>query len=131
MKKFCHFLYLFAVLFVFIACDAHYGNVVVRKNVQVYFLEPVTQKEAEILADLWDSKELNTTNTNYLQLSEKNSLLQLRIIAKDTTLLEEIPFDIQIELAKLDSLLNSGIFGKKEVVLYISDKQFQRSKKVF
>jgi hypothetical protein len=119
------------ILFTSLACDTNYGKVVLRKNVQVYYLEPVTQQEAEALADLWEQRELSRGGKNYFQLSEKNGMLELKMTAKDTALLEEIPFAIQIELAKLDSLLNSGIFGEKEVVLYISDNRFMKSKRVF
>lgn len=131
MKKFSPLLYLLVILFTSLACDTNYGKVVLRKNVQVYYLEPVTQQEAEALADLWEQRELSRGGKNYFQLSEKNGMLELKMTAKDTALLEEIPFAIQIELAKLDSLLNSGIFGEKEVVLYISDNRFMKSKRVF
>lgn len=110
------------------ACNSNYGDVVVRDKVQVFYLKPITEKEATKLADYWTEKELIGTNMQYLQLSKASDVIQLKIIANDTNYLEAIPFEIQLELFKLDSMLRQDIFKNSEIQLMISDKTFTKTK---
>jgi len=64
----------------------------------------------------------------YLQLSKASDVIQLKIIANDTNYLEAIPFEIQLELFKLDSMLRQDIFKNSEIQLMISDKTFTKTK---
>jgi hypothetical protein len=64
----------------------------------------------------------------YLQLSKAGEVIQLKIIANDTNYLEAIPFEIQLELFKLDSMLRQDVFTQSELQILISDKQFDKTK---
>lgn len=110
------------------ACNNNFGEVVVREKVQVFYLEPISKKQAEKLADYWMEKELVGAKTQYLQLSKAGEVIQLKIIANDTTYLEAIPFEIQLELFQLDSMLRQDVFTKSEFQILISDKQFDKTK---
>lgn len=112
-------------------CDSNYGDVVVRDGVQVFFLTPASKSHAESLADFWIDHALTTNQTQYLQLSESKASFQLKLIANDSNFLEEIPFETQLQLSKLDSLLNMNLFLEKEIELFLSDKMFAKTKKVF
>jgi hypothetical protein len=112
------------------ACNSNYGDVVVRDKVQVFYLEPISKKQAEKLADYWMEKELIGTKMQYLQLSKASDVIQIKIIANDTNYLEAIPFEIQLELFKLDSMLRQDVFKNSEIQLMISDKTFTKSRKL-
>jgi hypothetical protein len=122
----------FALILSFISsCDSNYGELVVRDGVQVFYLSPIEKKDAESLADYWLKNKLTTTQTQYLQLSENQNIIQLKLIPNDSTFLVEIPFDVQIELTKLDSMLNADLFEDKELQLFLSDKTFSKTKSLF
>ena len=122
----------FALIFSFVtSCDSNYGELVVRDGVQVFYLSPIEKKDAEKLADYWLKNKLTTTQTQYLQLSENQNIIQLKLIPNDSTFLVEIPFDVQIELSKLDSMLNADLFEGKEIQLLLSDKTFSKTKSLF
>lgn len=110
------------------ACNSNYGEVVVRDKVQVFYLEPITLSQAKTLADYWMEKGLVNEKTQYLQLSKEDEVIQLKLVANDSSLLEEIPFEIQLHLFKLDSMLRADLFTKSEIRLLISDKQFNKTK---
>ena len=120
--------YVLIALVFFTACNNNFGEVVVREKVQVFYLEPISKKQAEKLADYWREKELVGAKTQYLQLSKSGEVIQLKIIANDTTYLEAIPFEIQLELFQLDSMLRQDVFTKSEFQILISDKQFDKTK---
>jgi hypothetical protein len=120
--------YVLIALAFFTACNNNFGEVVVREKVQVFYLEPISKKQAEKLADYWREKELVGAKTQYLQLSKSGEVIQLKIIANDTTYLEAIPFEIQLELFQLDSMLRQDVFTKSEFQILISDKQFDKTK---
>lgn len=120
--------YVLIALAFFTACNNNFGEVVVREKVQVFYLEPISKKQAEKLADYWMEKELVGAKTQYLQLSKSGEVIQLKIIANDTTYLEAIPFEIQLELFQLDSMLRQDVFTKSEFQILISDKQFDKTK---
>lgn len=122
------FTFVFIALAFLAACNTNYGEVVVRDKVQVFYLEPISKKQAEKLADYWMEKELIGTNMQYLQLSKDGEAIQLKIIANDTNYLEAIPFEIQLELFKLDSMLRQDVFKNSEIQLVISDKTFTKTK---
>lgn len=113
------------------SCEAPSGEVVVKENVHVFYTSPVNKAQAEQLADFWIEKKLNSNQKQYLQLSSVNNDFQLKMIANDTTYLNEIPFDVQIELAKLDSMLNTALFGDSRIDLFVSDKTFSKTKRIF
>ena len=118
--------------FLFLAsCDSNYGDVVVRDGVQVFYLSPDIKKQAEMLADLWLDNQLTNSQTQYMQLSESSLSYQLKLIPNDSTFFEEIPFETQVHLSKLDSLLNTNPLFDKEIELFLSDKLFLKAKKVF
>ena len=119
---------LFVLLSVLGACDANFGESVVRESVHIYFLEPISNKQAVQLADFWEEKQLSQGKVQYLQLSETDSIIRLKLIANDSTFLTDIPFDVQIELFKLDSLLTSELFINRDVELFISDRTFTKAK---
>jgi hypothetical protein len=121
----------FLFFFMMISCDSNYGDVVVRDGVQVFYTSPEIKKHAETLADFWVEHHLTTNQTQYLQLSDAQVSYQLKLIPNDSTLLDEIPFDTQLVLSQLDSLLNHALAFDKEVELYLSDKLFSRTKRVF
>jgi hypothetical protein len=110
------------------ACNSNYGDVVVRDKVQVFYLKPITKNEAAKIADYWMEKELATEKTQYLQLSKMNDVIQLKLVANDSNFLEAIPFEIQLELFKLDSMLRQDVFKNTEIQILISDKQFDKTK---
>ena len=110
------------------ACNSNYGDVVVRDQVQVFYLEPITLNQAKKLADYWTEKELIGERTQYLQLSKEGDLIQLKLVANDSSFLEEIPFEVQLHLFQLDSMLRSDLFPKSEIQILISDKQFNKTK---
>ncbi len=116
------------LLLVIASCGSDYGEVVVRDKVQVFYLEPISKKQAEKLADYWEEKEFIGTNMQFLQLSKDGEVIQIKLIAKDTNYLEAIPFEIQLELFKLDSMLRQDVFTKSEIQLLISDKNFTKTK---
>ena len=120
--------YVLIALAFFTACNNNFGEVVVREKVQVFYLEPISKKQAEKLADYWREKELVGAKTQYLQLSKSGEVIQLKIIANDTTYLEAIPFEIKLELFQLDSMLRQDVFTKSEFQILISDKQFDKTK---
>ena len=120
--------YVLIALAFFTACNNNFGEVVVREKVQVFYLEPISKKQAEKLADYWREKELVGAKTQYLQISKSGEVIQLKIIANDTTYLEAIPFEIQLELFQLDSMLRQDVFTKSEFQILISDKQFDKTK---
>ena len=120
--------YVLIALAFFTACNNNFGEVVVREKVQVFYLEPISKKQAEKLADYWREKELVGAKTQYLQLSKSGEVIQLKIIANDTTYLDAIPFEIQLELFQLDSMLRQDVFTKSEFQILISDKQFDKTK---
>lgn len=120
-----------AILFtlaVLCACESNYGDVAVRDKVQVYYLEPISKKQAEALAAYWINKNLVGENMQYVQLSKTGEVIQLKLIANDSTLLQEIPFELQIPLFQLDSMLRKDMFHNQEFQLLISDKQFDKTK---
>lgn len=119
---------LFSVLILFGACQSNYGDVVVLEKVQVFYLSPITKKDAQKLANYCEEKKLIGEQTQFLQLSKSGQVIELKIIASDTTLLEEISFEIQLELFKLDSLLRKDVFPNQELQILISDKQFTKTK---
>jgi hypothetical protein len=112
-------------------CDTNYGEAIVRDKVQVYYLEPITKKEAIALADFWEKNKLSTEHVQVLQLSRNKDVIQIKLIAGDSTLFTEIPFSIQVELAKLDSLIKSNLYDNEEFEIIISDKKFEKTKKIF
>lgn len=120
-----------AILFTLVvlcACESNYGDVAVRDKVQVYYLEPISKKQAEALADYWINKNLVGENMQNVQLSKTGEVIQLKLIANDSTLLQEIPFELQIPLFQLDSMLRKDMFHNQEFQLLISDKQFDKTK---
>jgi hypothetical protein len=110
------------------ACNSNYGDVVVREKVQVFYLTPITLNEANRLADYWMEKELATEKTQYLQLSKAGDIIQLKLVANDSSFLTEISFEIQLTLYQLDSMLRADLYPKSEIQLLISDKQFDKTK---
>jgi hypothetical protein len=110
------------------ACNSNYGDVVVREKVQVFYLTPITLNEANRLADYWMEKELATEKTQYLQLSKAGDIIQLKLVANDSSFLTEISFEIQLTLYQLDSMLHTDLYPKSEIQLLISDKQFDKTK---
>lgn len=120
--------YVFIALAFLAACNTNYGDAIVHEKVQVFYLEPISKKQAEKLADYWMEKELVGAQTQYLQLSKAGEVIQLKIIANDTNYLEAIPFEIQLELFQLDSMLRQDVFTKSELQILISDKQFDKTK---
>jgi hypothetical protein len=115
-------------LFLLFSCDSNFGEVVVRDKVQVFYLEPITKKQAVELANYWENKNLLNDKTQFLQLSEKNEIIQLKLIANDSILLQEIPFDIQLDLFKLDSMLRHDLYPNQELQILISDQFFNKTK---
>ena len=99
-----------------------------RDKVQVFYLEPITKKQAVELANYWENKNLLNDKTQFLQLSEKNEIIQLKLIANDSILLQEIPFDIQLDLFKLDSMLRHDLYPNQELQILISDQFFNKTK---
>ena len=131
MKLFNRSILLVTIVIQLTACESNYGDVVIRDGVQVYYLEPVKKSQAIQLADYWMDKELSSKNMQYLQLSESSGILHLKMIANDSTFLVEIPFDVQLELAKLDSMLNHDLFPERDLELFVSDKTFTKTKQIF
>jgi hypothetical protein len=119
---------LIIVLAFLTACNSYYGDVVVRDKVQVFYLAPITLNDAKRLADYWMEKELATEKTQYLQLSKAGDIIQLKLVANDSSFLTEIPFEIQLTLFQLDSMLRADLYPKSEIQLLISDKQFDKTK---
>lgn len=123
-------LFLLAIFGLICSCDSNYGEVSSRENVDVYYLKPITKKQADKLADFWQKLELSKDKKQYIQLSKPADVIHLKLIANDSIFLNDIPFEIQIELFKLDSLLNKVVFPNQEVELIISDKTFTKSKRL-
>ncbi len=113
------------------ACESPTGEIYKNGLVQVYYVEPITKKDAKMLGDYWIEMNLIQEKPQYLQLTKNGDEFQLKLIVNDTTLLQEIPFSIQFELAKLDSMLNRDLFKENSVALFLSDKTFTKTKKVF
>lgn len=131
MKLFNRSILLVTLVIQLTACESNYGDVVIREGVQVYYLEPVKKSQAVQLADYWMDKKLSGENMQYLQLSESSGILHLKMIANDSTFLVEIPFSVQLELAKLGSMLNYDLYPDQELELIVSDKTFTETKPIY
>lgn len=110
------------------SCDSNFGEVIVREKVQVYYLEPITKKQAIELANYWENKRFFNHKTQFIQLSGNNEIILLKLIASDSTLLQEIPFDIQLDLYQLDSMLRRDLYPNQELQILISDRLFNKTK---
>lgn len=115
----------------FWGCNTNYGETIVRDKVQVYYLEPITKNEAIDLADFWEKNKLSTERVQVLQLSRNKDVIQIKLIAGDSTLLTEIPFNLQVELAKLDSIIKKDLYKNTAFEIIISDKTFEKTKRIF
>ena len=120
-----------ALIVLLFSCHGHYGEVVIREKVNVFYLSPATQNEAQQLADYWVEKQLTSDEVQYLQLTKHKDVMKIKLVSNDSTCLNEIPFEIQLQLVKLDSMLNQDLFGEHIIELYVSDKIFDRTKKIF
>lgn len=122
------FLQICILLMLLGACESNFGEVIVRSKVQVYYLEPMTKKQAMELANYWENKRFINDKMQFLQLSGDDEIIFLKIIANDSTLLQEIPFDIQLDLHQLDSMLRRDLYPNHELQILISDRFFNKTK---
>lgn len=122
MKKLITFI---GVVSILASCATDYGHRVSGGNLTVYFENKKDANLAEKVARYFKDNDLITNEKQDIQLVRKGEIYLLKLIARETKEVKNMPAQERYELSRLQKDLKMTVFEGKVVQLVLCNDKFE------